>query len=130
MLRSSLAATGLLCVLALPACNQRHDPSGAASVGVTHAAHIAPATCGDGKCDTDRKEDCAGCPADCGACTGCEVNLGAGCGKCKCEACVCAKRASCCKSGSHWTAECVKVCKEQCGGCGASNAAGKAASDG
>ncbi len=124
MVRLSLATIGSLCLLALCGCTQQ-DPSGAASVGVTHAAHIAPARCGDGTCNKDLKEDCASCPQDCGRCTGCEVNLGHGCASCTCETCVCAKRASCCNGRSHWTADCVKLCKEQCGGCGA----GKATAD-
>jgi len=66
------------------------------------ATGAAPATavCGDGKCDA-KTEDCILCAKDCGACNGCQAKRGPGCLLCKCEACVCKKRPSCCKADAR-----------------------------
>ncbi len=80
--------------------------------------------CGDGKCVSHSGEDCRVCPKDCGQCSGCQVKVGAGCTDCKCEKCVCKKLPKCCGKNGAWGKECVKACKEQCGGCGVSKAAG------
>lgn len=63
------------------------------------------------------------------AMAGCEAILGeggqfqAGCGgeDCPCETCVCERIPECCKAankgGTGWTAECARVCREECYGC-------------
>lgn len=108
----------LLGFVVFSACKPDH-PSGAPGIAQTStASHIAPAECGNGQCESDLKEDCAGCPEDCGRCTGCDESLGFGCFGCKCEKCVCAKIKSCCGRSGKWGPRCVKACKEQCGGCG------------
>ena len=104
----------LLGTCVLTACKQ--DPSG--PMGKGGSPHLAPARCGNGKCETDRKEDCAGCPVDCGRCDGCQTSLASGCFNCKCQACVCAKVPSCCGRTGTWGPECVAACKKGCGGCG------------
>ena len=80
----------------------------------------------DGKvCGSD------GCGGSCGECEGttfcsggkCEIQDGclswqqAGCGGCKCEACVCAADPYCCNVS--WDATCIDECKTDCEGCGA-----------
>ena len=106
----------VLAVATLGACRQ--DPF-AASGGGHQQTSLVGATCGDGKCETGRKEDCAGCPEDCGRCTGCQTTMAPACFGCKCERCVCAKLPSCCGAQGRWEKQCVAACKEQCGGCGA-----------
>lgn len=98
----------------------RHDTPPGANEGSGRASvHLSGAKCGNGKCEIDRKEDCAGCPEDCGRCTGCQENMAAGCFGCKCEQCVCATVPSCCGAKGRWGPQCVKACKAKCGGCGA-----------
>ena len=109
---------GLICLWLLPGCRTNgRAPGGHDETGQV-PQHLAGARCGDGKCDTTRKEDCAGCPRDCGRCTGCQPTLASGCFGCKCERCVCAKLSSCCGDTGQWGPRCVKACKQTCGGCG------------
>ena len=74
--------------------------------------------CGNGTCEVLKGEDCIVCADDCGKCNGCQKKADPLCPGCKCENCVCAKVATCCAKNGAWGDECVKACKEQCGGCG------------
>ena len=73
-----------------------------------------PDSCGDTVCSLLDGENCANCAADCGPCTGCDVNLGPGCPGCDCEECVCELDASCC--AEEWTEDCAALCTLECGG--------------
>ena len=53
---------------------------------------------------------------------GCKVSHEPGCDYCKCEACVCQKDSWCCEV--EWSEVCVKICDEDCGGCGFSYTCG------
>ncbi len=67
--------------------------------------------CGDGRC---HRENCASCPADCGACCGdgeCVPEHGEHCGVCE-EDCACTSGQRC----TPELARCVVVCLPQCGG--------------
>ncbi len=84
---------------------------------------IPEAFCGDGYCDAEAGENQQNCPKDCGqTTTGCDPTPFAGCGGCKCEACVCQMDPYCCQVG--WDTICVEECK-QCGGCCAPQCTGK-----
>ncbi len=50
---------------------------------------------------------------------GCLPSAQKGCCNCPCQACVCAKSPTCCSV--QWTAQCVNLCKVDCGGCGSTN---------
>ena len=114
----------------LPKGMGKGTPKGAPK-GAPGGGKLSPSNwrCGDGKCEVKDGEDCAICPKDCKTCDGCQVKVGWNCINCKCEKCVCKKLPGCCKKGGRWGADCVKACKEQCGGCGltaAPPASGKA----
>jgi len=84
---------------------------------------VPQAICGDGFCDKDAGENPLNCAKDCGSPTnGCEPTPFAGCGGCKCEACVCGMDPYCCEVS--WDGLCVDECF-QCGGCCTPNCAGK-----
>ena len=74
-----------------------------------------PVVCGDDACDA-AEEDCQSCPADCGACTGCEVTGEPGCSGCTCEVFVCDFMPSCC--GVAWDDMCAMLCEIGPDGCG------------
>ena len=84
-----------------------------------------PPVCGNDNCERLAKEDCESCPKDCNfnkktkkamPCDGCQPKFKPGCKKCKCEKCVCNKDPWCCLM--YWDRDCVKLCKNQCKGCG------------
>ena len=84
---------------------------------------LAAAVCGDGTCELTKTEDCKTCPQDCGGpCTGCGLKAAGGCAACKCEACVCTLLPACCTKTGPWNQACANACKNQCGGCGITDA--------
>lgn len=87
----------------------------------------------DGRCcypDCNGK-DCGsdGCGGQCGFCHmvencknghcvhyyGCKTTITPGCPDCACEQCVCEKDPACCFSS--WDYQCMKECRDECGGC-------------
>lgn len=72
--------------------------------------------CGDGVCKLAEQEDCAGCPADCGACGGwsncCEAGVDGGCADPVIEACVCETLPTCCEE--LWTDACAEAAFDSC----------------
>ena len=107
--------------------NAALDDNGGQGYGFTTPACTPDCTsknCGDdgcggscGVCDAEQT-----CNAD-GVCfggPGCEPGWTAGCGGCKCEACVCEADPYCCDTA--WDELCVDLCLSACGGCGSCTA--------
>jgi len=101
-----------------PGSQPASQPSGGGSGTNTRPPPADRWECGDGKCETDKTEDCAICVKDCGECDGCAIKVGSGCPGCRCESCVCKKLPDCCSKTGRWAKKCVEACKKDCGGCG------------